>query len=44
MGKIWQRNYYEHIIRDEKSVGKLREYIFNNPFQWINDDLFIKKQ
>lgn len=28
---IWQRNYYEHIIRNEKALLKIREYIRNNP-------------
>jgi hypothetical protein len=31
---IWQRNYYESIIRDEQSLMAIREYILNNPFQW----------
>jgi putative transposase len=30
---IWQRNYYESIIRDEQSLLAIREYIRNNPFQ-----------
>jgi len=34
---VWQRNYYEHIIRDEKEMNKLREYIINNPLQWNFD-------
>ncbi|MEK7747595.1 MAG: transposase [Nitrospirota bacterium] len=34
---IWQRNYYEHIIRDEKSLQQIREYIINNPLQWELD-------
>ena len=29
--KIWQRNYYEHIIRNENALLKIREYIQNNP-------------
>ena len=28
--KLWQRNYYEHIIRDEKSLYEIRRYIQNN--------------
>ena len=35
--KIWQRNYYEHIIRNEKSLDKIRNYIFNNPSGWPVD-------
>jgi len=34
---IWQRNYYEHIIRDERSLNRIREYIANNPAQWDTD-------
>ena len=29
--KLWQPNYYEHVIRNEKALGKIREYIVNNP-------------
>jgi len=35
---VWQRNYYEHIIRDEKNLNKIREYIVNNPITWELDD------
>jgi len=35
---VWQRNYYEHIIRDEKKLKKTREYIINNPLQWELDE------
>jgi putative transposase len=31
MGKIWQRNYYEHIIRDKDELNRIREYIIQNP-------------
>ncbi|MDO9289902.1 MAG: hypothetical protein Q7T83_14045 [Thermodesulfovibrionales bacterium] len=37
-GKLWQRNYYEHIIRDEKELNCIREYIINNPLQWAEDE------
>ena len=36
--KLWQRNYYEHIIRNEKEVNKIRQYIINNPFNWETDE------
>jgi len=35
---IWQRNYWEHIIRDEHDLNCIREYIMNNPLQWELDD------
>jgi putative transposase len=38
-GKLWQRNYYEHVIRDEKSYLKISEYIQNNPANWHKDSL-----
>jgi putative transposase len=38
---VWQRNYYEHVIRHEASYLKIREYIINNPFNWQDDKYFI---
>ncbi len=35
---IWQRNYYEHIVRDEADIGRIREYIVANPFNWDSDE------
>ena len=37
--KVWQRNYYEHIIRDERALHNIRQYIINNPLSWENDQL-----
>jgi REP element-mobilizing transposase RayT len=34
---FWQRNYWEHVIRDEDDLARLREYIANNPGKWIED-------
>jgi REP element-mobilizing transposase RayT len=34
---VWQRNYYEHIIRNEKELTKIRAYIQNNPLKWSLD-------
>ncbi len=34
---VWQRNYYEHVIRDEKTLNAIREYIHNNPARWAED-------
>jgi REP element-mobilizing transposase RayT len=39
MGKLWQRNYHEHIIRNEQSYQTISNYIINNPAKW-NDDKF----
>ncbi len=36
-GKIWQRNYYEHIIRDRKELAVIRNYIKANPANWHED-------
>ena len=32
--RLWQRNYYEHIIRNEKSFQRISQYIINNPRKW----------
>jgi len=37
-GRLWQRNYYEHIIRTEEELNRFREYIQNNPMQWEMDE------
>lgn len=37
--KLWQRNYWEHIIRDEQSCHRITEYIINNPKHWDVDKL-----
>ncbi len=36
---VWQRNYYEHVIRNEGSLHKIREYIVNNPINWQQDEM-----
>jgi putative transposase len=35
--RVWQRNYYEHVIRDHASLSRIREYITNNPLRWAFD-------
>lgn len=42
MGKLWQRNYHEHIIRNEQSYQTISNYIINNPDNWASDKFFIK--
>jgi putative transposase len=42
MGKLWQRNYYEHIIRNESAYLRIAEYIINNPQKWDTDKLHKK--
>lgn len=39
---LWQRNYHEHIIRNEKELDRIRGYIINNPANWNEDENFIK--
>ena len=36
-GKLWQRNYYEHVIRNDKEINRAREYILINPLKWELD-------
>jgi REP element-mobilizing transposase RayT len=38
--KLWQRNYYEHIIRNDESYQRIANYIINNPANWGNDKLY----
>ena len=41
-GKMWQRNYYDHIIRNEQAYERISEYILNNPKKW-DEDKFCSK-
>ena len=36
--KLWQRNYYEHIIRSEDEMNRIRTYIIENPAKWAEDE------
>jgi len=37
-GKLWQRNYYERVIRDDSELHRVREYITGNPARWFEDE------
>lgn len=37
---FWQRNYYEHVVRNEENLARLREYIVTNPGKWAEDSLY----
>ena len=34
---VWQRNYYEHVIRHDKELNAIRQYILDNPANWSQD-------
>jgi putative transposase len=36
-GEVWQRGFYEHVIHDDESLNRIREYIINNPLNWEFD-------
>lgn len=38
---FWQRNYWEHVIRNEKELMTLHQYILSNPAQWELDSLYM---
>nr|VFK23823.1 MAG: hypothetical protein BECKLFY1418C_GA0070996_11563 [Candidatus Kentron sp. LFY] len=38
--RVWQRNFREHVVRDEPELHRLREYIQNNPLRWEMDRLY----
>jgi putative transposase len=39
--KLWQKSYYDHIIRSEKQYQKVSEYIQTNPLKWQEDKYFV---
>lgn len=36
---VWQRNFYEHVIRNDDDYNRIAEYVANNPQRWIEDSL-----
>jgi REP element-mobilizing transposase RayT len=40
--KVWQRDYYEHIIRNEQAYNNISNYIVNNPSKWWDDKFYLK--
>ncbi|HMB90227.1 MAG TPA: transposase [Rhodothermales bacterium] len=42
--KLWQRSYYEHIVRDQRDFDRIREYIHQNPAQWYFDRAHTAKR
>ena len=40
--RLWQRNYYEHIIRNQQSYENVRCYIIENPVHWLEDELYVR--
>jgi putative transposase len=41
---VWQKSFYDHIIRDQKDLARIREYIQNNPLNWHLDSLNPKSK
>lgn len=39
--RFWQRNYYEHIVRNDEDLNRIREYIRNNPQNWTTDENYM---
>jgi REP element-mobilizing transposase RayT len=40
--QVWQREYYDHVIRDERDLDRIREYIQNNPLKWELDRYYLR--
>jgi REP element-mobilizing transposase RayT len=36
-GRLWQRNYFERVLRDEGMLGRARRYVAENPARWLDD-------
>jgi REP-associated tyrosine transposase len=34
---VWERNYYERVIRDDEELARIRQYIIDNPAKWAED-------
>jgi putative transposase len=42
--RLWHRNYYEHVIRNEADLARIMEYIQDNPLRWDSDRFSIGSQ
>lgn len=42
--RLWQRNYYEHIIRNDADLDRIRSYIANNPARWAEDENNLERE
>lgn len=40
--RIWQRGYYDHIVRNAQSLNEIRRYIIENPGRWTEDSLYVE--
>jgi len=40
--KLWQRNYWEHIVRNNKSYQNIANYIISNPANWESDEFYTE--
>lgn len=38
---LWQRAYYDHVVRNEKDYAEIWDYMEFNPLRWAEDDLFV---
>lgn len=38
--RLWQRNFYEHIIRNDADLNRICEYIMGNPLNWYEDEYY----
>ncbi len=41
-GHLWQRNYYDHIVRNDADLDRIRANIENNPTAWKSDKLYVE--
>lgn len=41
---VWQRNYWEHVVRNETDLQEIRQYIVNNPMSWTADRLYVEAE
>jgi len=43
-GRLWQRNYHDHIVRNDQELARIREYIRNNPADWESDQHYRRQE
>ena len=43
-GAVWQRSFYDHVVRDEADYLRIMEYIENNPAKWAEDRFYLRSE
>jgi REP element-mobilizing transposase RayT len=41
-GQLWQRSYFERVVRNDAELNRIRRYILDNPARWLDDKNYVQ--